>query len=86
MQWNHKQSIKEVAKHLLFKCGFQAVLNTYRNRHGYVTEHLKDVGTAERFKNIYQRGAWLHEDNQEARSGVGSEASRTKSIVAELPN
>ncbi len=86
MSWNHKQSIKEVIKHFLYKSGAQGVLGLYRQKRGFITSHLQEKGASERFREIYRLGTWIHEDGQEARSGLGSEAAITGNLVTELPD
>ena len=48
MSWDHKQSTKEVVKHLLYKLGVHDILKIYRNRRGFVTKHLEARDPAER--------------------------------------
>lgn len=85
MQMNHIQSIKEVLKHILFKTGSKKILSLYRKRRGYLTDHLKGSNIGERFKNIYEIGAWVHKSNQKSLSGLGSENINTANVINELP-
>jgi 2-polyprenyl-3-methyl-5-hydroxy-6-metoxy-1,4-benzoquinol methylase len=85
MPYNHTQSIKEVIKHYFFKAGAGGLISTYRDRRGYITEHLQNQKVSERFRDIYKLGVWVHEDNQESRSGRGSGASVTDQLVTGLP-
>ena len=85
MPFDHKQSIKEVIRHLLYRTGTYHLLNLRRRKAGHVTEHLEADGAAQRFREIYERGAWVKQDGQKSLSGRGSEASSTRHIVTALP-
>lgn len=83
--WNHKQSIKEVLKHSLFIIGAQNVINFYRKKRGFITNHLEGIEVSDRFRKIYKMGVWLHEDNQISKSGLGSESISTVNLINLLP-
>ena len=85
MSFNHKQSIKEVAKHFLFKTGLGELLNIYRRHRGYVTDHLQGEEAGERFREIYRLGTWVHTDEQESLSGLGSEAEIVSELIVNIP-
>ncbi|NKI36436.1 class I SAM-dependent methyltransferase [Wenzhouxiangella sp. XN79A] len=83
--WNHKQSIKEVIRHVLYRAGLFSLLSQHRQRRGFITEHLTLGDRAKRFDEIYERGVWRHSDGQVADSGLGSELAVTEMIRSELP-
>lgn len=85
MAWNHMQSIKEVARHIGYQCGLSSVLRGYRQRRGLHMDHLLRETAKQRFIRIYETGAWVHSDSQQARSGIGSELMSTESIRSRLP-
>ena len=84
-RWDHKQSVKEVVRHLLYTAGLFKLLQRRRIRRGFKTAHLQAEDRAARFRQIYEIGVWRHEDGQEAGSGLGSELSRTNTIRTDLP-
>lgn len=83
--WNHRQSIKELIRHVLFRTGMFGLLDVVRRRKGLVTEHLKTEDRQSRFAQIYELGVWRHHEDQEAASGVGSELASTEPLRANLP-
>ncbi|MDP9052966.1 MAG: class I SAM-dependent methyltransferase [Acidobacteriota bacterium] len=82
---DHKQSVKEVIRHLLFRTGLSQSLVSARQRRGYKVAHLEKTTNAERFSAIYELGIWRHTEEQDSSSGLGSTISATADVVAELP-
>ena len=80
MEWNHKQSIKEIMRHVAFKLGADQVLLKHRKQRGFIVEHLNGATTSERFSDAYRLGAWVHSANQASLSGLGSEAAATRGL------
>lgn len=85
MAWDHKQSVKEVIRHFGFKLGLDQLLFRNRQRRGFQTAHLDGATPAERFRNIYKFGVWVHSKGQKSLSGVGSEMAAISSIRENLP-
>lgn len=82
---NHKQSVKEVIRHLMYQTGLFSLLLKWRKRRGYKTNHLVAVERAQRFEEIYAQGVWRHAEGQIATSGLGSELVATAEIRQQLP-
>ena len=82
---DHKQSIKEVIRHVLFRTGLSQSLVSARQRRGYKVSHLEKSTASERFSAIYELGIWRHSEEQDSSSGLGSTISATANVVAELP-
>ncbi len=82
---DHKQSIKEMLRHLVFKIGLYPVLTEIRKRRGYIVAHLGRSDTAARFHAIYKLGVWRNSNNRGSLSGIDSEVSATASVAKELP-
>lgn len=86
MGWDHKQSLKEVVRHLLFTLGAQGLLDRWKARRGYSTSHLASATAREAFVEAYRSGGWVHAERQESRSGLGSELASTRELVERLPS
>ena len=84
--WDHKQSVKEVIKHYGFKLGADRLISRDRQRRGLKVEHLDKSTPAERFREIYKLGVWVHSEDQESASGTGSEMVATDSVREGLPD
>ena len=85
MEWDHRQSVKEVVRHCCFKLGAARILYIYRRRRGFVISHLEGVTPGERFTSVYELGAWVHSEEQISFSGQGSEVSATANLAEALP-
>ena len=84
MPWDHKQSVKEVVRHLGFHLGGARVLRWRRRDRGLVTAHLDGATVVDRFREAYRSGAWVW--NQGAGvSGPGSETTATRTMLEALP-
>ncbi len=87
MRWNHLQSVKEVARHAAFRLGAQNTMIKVRKRGGArIADGLADLPPADRFRNIYRSGTWLHAPDQESRSGLGSGLRATQNVRRQLPD
>jgi SAM-dependent methyltransferase len=86
MTWDHKQSVKQVVKHVGHHLGARDLRNKVRQLRGYVTEHLEKPSTAERFSIIYRLGLWVQCEGQRSSSGVGSEVAATSRLREALPS
>ena len=85
MPWDHKQSAKEVLRHIGLKLGAGGLLRRSRRDRGLITAHLNPATTVDRFREAYGSRAWVTADGQLSLSGLGSEASATRSVVEALP-
>ena len=85
MKWDHKQSVKEIIRHIGLVLGAERILGKYRQRHGYVTAHLYSETARERFRSVYEGKAWVHSKEQLSFSGLGSEAAATAQLIDVLP-
>lgn len=85
MPWDHKQSAKEVVRHIGLKLGAGGLLRRRRRGHGLVTSHLDPSTIVDRFREAYRSSAWVSSESQLSRSGLGSETSATRTIVEALP-
>lgn len=85
MPWDHKQSAKEVIRHIGLKLGAGSLLRRHRRDRALVTEHLDPATAVGRFSAAYGSRAWLSSKGQESLSGPGSEASATHTVVGALP-
>src|SRR3546814_2163282 len=59
MTWNHRQSLKEVLRHVLFRTGNERVLLNHKRRRGLIVDHIAESSTAARFGAVYERGVWI---------------------------
>jgi hypothetical protein len=85
MRVDHKQSVKEVVRHVLFTTGLIDMLNVNRQRRGLKVAHLSHPTIADRFTAVYELGVWRHSSGQESSSGVGSTKLATAGVAVELP-
>ncbi len=84
MTYDHAQSVKEVLRHVLFRCGLSETLDVVRNWRGNYTKHTRERSMAGIFSQIYAHGAWVMRENQESLSGVGSTDSATRDLSVRL--
>lgn len=87
---NHRQSIKEVFRHVMYRIGLSGVVNAARQRQGQSLGHLGVLADGEasadaRFKAIYDRRAWVASEGQISLSGGGSEILAAARLLDELP-
>src|SRR3546814_12557801 len=59
MTWNHRQSLKEVLRHVLFRPGNERVLLNPKRRRGLIVDHIAATPTAARPAAAYARAPWL---------------------------
>jgi SAM-dependent methyltransferase len=85
MRWDHKQSAKEVVRHIGLKLGAGSLLRRRRRDRGLVTAHLAPATVVDRFREAYRSRAWVSSKDQLSPSGLGSETSATRTIVEALP-
>ncbi len=79
--YDHRQSLKEVIRHALFRCGKADLLNFLRHWRGQNTDHIDEPDLADTFRQIYASGAWGAWCKQESLSGEGSTRSATADLV-----
>lgn len=86
MPFDHKRSVKEIGRHVLYKTGLYDVVLSANRRKGYLVAHLQGTTAAERFEAIYRLGVWRTLRGEGVSSGVGSEVAATGAIRSELPS
>jgi SAM-dependent methyltransferase len=84
MTYDHAQSVKEVLRHVLFRCGLSGTLDVVRNWRGHYTKHTREQDMTGIFSQIYANGAWVMCENQDSLSGVGSTQSATSELSRQL--
>ena len=85
LKWDHKQSLKEIVRHGLYRSGTYRLLDNLRRLKGIETGHLDHWDRRTRFEKIYELGAWIHSEDQVAASGKGSELETTEGLRSSLP-
>jgi hypothetical protein len=82
--YNHKQSVKEVIRHLSFRCGLAVTHDMVRRWHGRRAEHMRMKTIPDIFSKIYEDNVWVEKMEQENLSGVGSTKDATSDLVVQL--
>ena len=84
--YDHTQSIKEVIRHILFRCQLIGGLDILRRWRGINTdtEHMRQQDMTGIFSQIYANGVWVEHKNQDSLSGVGSTQLATGELVVQL--
>jgi SAM-dependent methyltransferase len=82
--YDHKQSVKEVLRHVLFRCGLSETLDVVRQWRGQYTKHTRERDMTGVFSQIYANGAWVMRENQDSLSGVGSVREATGEMAPQL--
>src|SRR5271163_2602257 len=84
LTYDHRQSIKEVIRHGLFRCGLTEVLDSLRRWRGKTVAHLRKRDAAEIFSSIYADRVWVMHKDQHSLSGAGSTQLATGELVVRL--
>lgn len=84
LKWNHKQSLKEIIRHGVYRAGIYRLLDKLRRLKGFETAHLDHHDRSRRFEKIYELGVWIHGKNQGSASGEGSELEATEGLRSSL--
>jgi len=84
MAYDHTQSVKEVLRHVLFRCGLSETLDVVRHWRGHYTKHTRERDMTGIFSQIYANGAWVMRENQDSLSGVGSTQVATRELSTQL--
>lgn len=84
MMYDHKQSVKEVLRHVLFRCGLSEALDVMRQWRGRYTKHTSERDMTGIFSQIYANGAWVMREGQDSLSGVGSTQGATGALAVQL--
>jgi len=82
--YNHKQSVKEVIRHLTFRCGLAGVHDVIRRRHGRSDAHMRLKTNTDIFSRIYEDNVWVEQDEQDSLSGAGSTRNATSDLISQL--
>jgi hypothetical protein len=84
MPSDHRQSSKEIVRHVLFRLGVSRLLDAVRRRRGRDTGHLAKNDLTEVFSDIYRNGIWIEHEGQDSLSGAGSVVSATGRLGVQL--
>jgi hypothetical protein len=79
--YDHKQSIKEVIRHGLYRCGLIDALDLLRNWRGQNTRHMRLQNIGLIFSQIYADQVWVGHTDQDSLSGLGSTQLATDQLV-----
>jgi hypothetical protein len=82
--YDHKQSVKELIRHILFRCGLTDTLDMLRHWRGQSTRHMRQRNMNDIFSQIYANQAWVMEEGQDSLSGAGSTKAATSELVVRL--
>jgi hypothetical protein len=82
--YDHGQSVKEVIRHALFRCGLTDALNALRRWRGQDTKHMREANITDVFSQIYANDIWVMHENQDSSSGAGSTQMATGELVVRL--
>jgi hypothetical protein len=82
--YDHKQSVKEVIRHVLFRCGLTDTLDMVRHWRGQKTRHMCKQDMTDIFSQIYANDVWVAHDDQDSFSGAGSTRAATGELVVRL--
>jgi SAM-dependent methyltransferase len=81
MMYDHKQSMKEVIRHVMFRSGMIEALDVFRNLRGRNTRHMRLGNMEQIFGQIYADQVWVDHQNQDSLSGLGSTERATEQLV-----
>jgi len=81
---DHVQSLKELARHMLFRAGLSSLVHARAARRGFRAHEAIEDDVAGTFASVYRTGGWVHAADQESRSGAGSSAAVTAGLVDSL--
>ncbi len=78
------QSCKETIRHLLHSTGLTGLLRRRQAARGFHVGRYIREDAAESFRANYQTGGWVHGEEQESRSGIGSSAAVTAGLLERI--
>jgi len=78
------QTIKEFVRHGMFRLGLFRCLGVLRRMRGMQVSEGSSHAAETRFKEIYDRGLWVHAEGQESLSGTGSSRTATAGLITSL--
>ena len=79
-----KQSVIEVIRHLLFRCGLAGTHDKLRRRYARYSGHLHTHDMTDVFSKIYANNVWVFNEKQDSLSGPGSTKAATSELVVRL--
>jgi hypothetical protein len=82
--YDHKQSVKEVIRNVLFRCGLTDTLDLLRHWRGRNSGHMRKHDMTDIFSQIYANDVWVAHENQDSLSGAGSTQAATGELVVQL--
>lgn len=83
-RYNHKQSVRSMARHALWRLGLVDVLDMWRRWRGLNLEHIRGHDMTEVFSDVYANGAWVVTADQDSMSGHGSTTAATSALLQHL--
>ncbi len=78
------QSSKEAIRHVLHSVGLTGLLRRRQAAQGFSAGRYIRNNAKETFRALYQHGGWVHEDEQESRSGIGSSTAVAAGLVERI--
>ena len=84
IKYDHGQSLKGVAKHLLLRSGLENLMYMRRHMLGMSTKHLEEGDMSRAFSDIYNDGVWTHGTGGAVLSGPGSTDQATSDLRVQL--
>jgi len=81
---DHLQSVKEMGRHLLHRAGLTGLLRRRQAARGFQVGRYICDDAAETFRATYRSGGWVHGEEQESGSGIGSSAAVTTGLVERI--
>ena len=82
--YDHRQSVKEVIRHVLFGIGLNDTLDMLRLWRGQNTEHMRAQDMTNVFSQIYANDVWGTHENYDSLSGAGSTQAATCELAVQL--
>ena len=84
MNYDHNQSVREIIKHVMFRCGFGRLVDARRHALGQPTDQIYQTSVADVFSQVYAKRIWAQGGNDAILSGSGSTELATKELRAQL--
>ena len=82
--FDHKQSVKEVLRHVTYRCGLAGLHDALRRSRGRSDAHMRLSTNADIFSRIYEDRVWVVQDEQDSASGTGSTKIATSELIQQL--
>ena len=82
--YNHRQSLKAVVRHALWRFGLVDTLDMWRRWRGLNIEHIHRQDMTAVFSDVYANNAWVVAADQDSLSGEGSTSLATSDLLQHL--